>query len=713
MSSSPLSRAAHGVEQNAQAAFQSELRFGWRRVTPLVLQAEAAECGLACLAMVAGHYGHYVDLVMLRTQFGLSQNGATLKRIMQVASSLSMESRALKIEMEKLDKLRLPCILHWDMSHFVVLCKIGARGAVVHDPSRGIRRLSMVEVSRHFTGVALELIPATDFRRASRCATVSLRSMLGTIRGLIPVVLQILGLALSLETFILVGPFYLQWTVDQVIISSDRDLLTLLSAGFAIVAFFQILFTSVRAWIINWMGAITSLQWGSNIVGHLLRLPLSWFEKRHVGDIVSRLASIQAIQSTLTTQFIGSLLDGFMSFLTLLIMANYSVRLASMVVGMFLLYVLLRCAFFGPLWRANEDQLIYASRLQSDLLESIRGILPIKLANQHDARRARYSNATVQVINRGTRIQQLNISFGAANGLIFGLGRVVLIWGAALLVMEEEISVGMMVAFVAFADMFISRSTALADKWVDFRMLRLHAERLADIALSEPEAADGEACCAMPEDSSIEVRNVSFRYSDGDPWVLKNCSLRVESGCSIAITGPSGCGKTTLAKIMLGLLTPTEGEVIFGGRSIGEVGLGRFRSVVGAVMQDDQLFAGTIGHNISFGDPDSNDGRIREAAELAAVNDDIQAMPMGYRTLVGDMGSSLSGGQKQLVILARALYRRPRLLVLDEATSHLDLERERRINAAVRALTTTRVVIAHRPETVQSADEMYEMTREG
>ncbi|BCX41981.1 MULTISPECIES: peptidase domain-containing ABC transporter [Stenotrophomonas] len=688
------------------------LRFSWKRTLPMILQAEAAECGLACVAMVASYHGHDIDTMTLRAHFPLSLKGASLTRIMAIAAKLGFEGRPLRLDLPQLGKLRRPCLLHWDMNHFVVLSKVDARGVVIHDPARGICRLSLEEASEHFTGVALELTPTTEFRPVKARQPISLRALAGSVRGVVPTAVQVFILALALEVFTLAGPFYLQWTMDQVLVSADRDLLTLLSVGFAAVVLMQTAITAMRSWLIVWMGATTMMQWASNIAGHLLRLPLNWFEKRHVGDVVSRLGSIQVIQNTFTTKFIASLLDGLMSLVIFVVMCFYSVHLAAFVVALFGMYAALRWAFFMPLWRANEDQIVHVARQQSELLESIRGILPIKLANQQDSRRARYANAMVQVINRDVRIQQLNISFGATNQLLFGVGRVALLWVAAVLVLKESFSVGMMIAFTAFADQFIARTTALTDKWVDFRMLKLHAERLADITLSRPEedGDDDEAWESDLPNASIELRDVSFRYGEDEPWILKNCNLRVESGRSIAITGGSGCGKTTLAKVILGLLEPTEGEVLFGGVPIRKLGVHRYRSLISAVMQDDQLFSGTIAHNISFGAPIEGVERVVEAARLAAVHDDIAAMPMGYNSLVGDMGSSLSGGQKQRVILARALFRQPRLLVLDEATSHLDVEREKLVNGAISQLCVTRIVIAHRLETVMSAGARFDMS---
>ncbi|HET7299417.1 MAG TPA: cysteine peptidase family C39 domain-containing protein, partial [Oleiagrimonas sp.] len=400
------------------------LQWGWRRRLPMMLQTEAAECGLACLAMVARYHGHDVDLPSLRRRFSTSLKGANLARVMSMATDLGFTTRPLRLELDELNQLKAPCVLHWDLNHFVVLKQAGKRYIVIHDPARGERKITLKEASDHFTGVALELIPSADFKPVKARQKISLRKLTGSVRGLVAAMVQILVLALALEVFSLFGPFYMQWVLDDALVSADHSLLTLLGIGFIGIVVFQTLFTAARSWAITWLGAALNVQWVNNVFGHLLNLPLAWFETRHMGDVVSRFGSIHTIQRTLTTQFIGSLLDGLMSVVTLVVLCFYSVPLALLVVGAFVLYGLLRWAFFRPLYRANEDQVVYAARQQSELMESIRGVLPIKLANKHTERQARYANATVETINRSIGIQRLTITFGAFNQLIFGVGRV-------------------------------------------------------------------------------------------------------------------------------------------------------------------------------------------------------------------------------------------------------------------------------------------------
>jgi ATP-binding cassette subfamily B protein RaxB len=685
------------------------LQWGWRRRLPVILQTEAAECGLASLAMIARYHGHDVDLPSLRRRHSTSLKGANLARVMELAATLGFETRPLRLELEELAELKTPCILHWDLNHFVVLKQANARGTVVHDPARGVRKLSNAELSKHFTGVALELRPGADFKPVKARESISLRALTGKVKGLPGALIQIFVLALALEVFALAGPFYLQWILDQVLVSADKNLLTLLGIGFIAVTLLQILISAVRSWVVMWFGTMLNLQWANNLFSHMLRLPLDWYGKRHVGDIISRFGSLGTIQSTITTQFIGSILDGLMSSVTLIVLFLYSVPLTLLVLGLFAVYLILRLAFFRPLYRRTEEQIVYGARQQTEMLETIRGALPIKLGNKEAERAAHYANTMVETSNRGIATQQLSILFGSLNSALFGIGNVVLVWIAATLVLDGRFTAGMLIAYTAYASQFTSRAGSLVDYAMQLRMLKLHAERVSDIALAAPETTVEPVWIGEALRPTLEVRNVSFRYAEGEHWILKNCSLTVSAGESVAMIGASGCGKTTLAKIILGLLRPQEGEVLYGGVDIRKLGLARYRSQIGAVMQDDQLFAGSIADNISFFDQTATSLRIEAAAHQAAVHEDIAAMPMGYESLVGDMGSALSGGQKQRVVLARALYRKPALLVLDEATSHLDLECERLVNAAVNHLAITRLVIAHRPETIASAQRVLEM----
>jgi ATP-binding cassette subfamily B protein RaxB len=695
------------------AAVLDGLQFGWRRRLSVVLQTEAAECGLACLAMIVRYYGHDVNLASLRRRFSTSLRGATLAHMMDMAASLNLRARALRAELRALSRVKAPCILHWDMDHFVVMKSASSRGVVIHDPAHGVSALSLHETSAHFTGVVLELEPGADFKPVKDIEPISLRRLIGKIRGLRRALTLVFVLALGLEVFALIGPFYLQWILDQVLISANKSLLTLLGIGFVLVTIFQALVSAVRAWTVTWLSANLNVRWVGNLFAHMLHLPLDWYEKRHIGDVVSRFHSVQIIQQTLTTDFVVAVLDGLMTVFTLLVLCLYSVKLTLLVAGAFTMYAILRWIAFRPLRRAQEGQIVYQARQQTELLEAIRGAQTLKLHNHQTARTARYSNAIVETTNRTIALQRLNIAFKTGDQLIFGLERVVLIWLAATMVLSGSFTAGMLVAFAAYAEQFTTRAGSLIDHGIEFWMLRLHAERVADIALNEPERNLESSYAGPLLDMSVELRNVSFRFGKDEPWILKDCSLLVEAGESVAITGPSGCGKTTLIKIMLGLLEPEEGKVFCGAVDIRRLGIIRYRSLVGAVLQDDRLFEGSVADNIAFFDPEATPLNVEVAAHAAAIHDEIVAMPMGYETLVGDMGSSLSGGQQQRLLVARALYRHPRLLVLDEATSSLDVEREKQINAAINRLNITRISIAHRAATLSNASRIVKLDGSG
>lgn len=681
------------------------LNLGRRRMrVPVVLQTEAAECGLACLAMVAGAHGLRTDLPTLRRRFSISLKGVTLADLVRMAGELKLAPRALRAELHQLAQLRTPCILHWDLNHFVVLTGVSRGMASIHDPAHGERRLPLAEVSRHFTGVALELQPAAGFEPRVERQRVRLGDLLGPVHGLGRSIAQILVLALALEGFMLLAPLFMQWVVDEVIVSGDRDLLVTLGTGFVLLVVITAATAAVRSWAVLVLSAQLNLQWLVNVFAHLLRLPVAWFEKRHAGDIWSRFGSVQQIQRTLTTSFVEALLDGLLVVLTLAMMLAWAPVLAAIAVAAVTVYGLLRALYFRPLRRATEDALVFEAQQSTHFLESLRGVLAIKLFNAQADRQSRFASVVVDAMNAQVAIRRLELGFATLHRLLFGLERVAVIWVGALLVLDQRLSVGMLFAFMAWREQFAQRVSSLIDRAVELRMLRLQGERLADIVLTPPES-DAPTLLAPGRELAprIELRDVAFRYADGEPEVLSGLSLVIEPGESVAIVGPSGCGKTTLLKIILGVHAPTRGEVLVGGQPVSRLGLAAWRDLVGTVMQDETLFSGSIADNICFFDAQPDLAWVEQCARAAAVHDEIEAMPMGYHTLIGDMGAALSGGQKQRILLARALYKRPAILLLDEATSSLDVERERTVNQAVRQLALTRVIVAHRPETIASA----------
>ncbi|HWH74738.1 MAG TPA: peptidase domain-containing ABC transporter [Methylibium sp.] len=678
------------------------LGFGTRRL-PMLLQTEAAECGLACLAMVAANHGLKTDLATLRQRFSLSLKGATLADLVRMAGAMDLAARPLRAELEHLEQVQTPCILHWDLNHFVVLAGVKRGIATIHDPARGERRMPLAELSRHFTGVVLELSPGAGFQPKVERQQVGWRQLLGPVSGLKRSLAQIFVLALALEVFVLLSPFLLQWVVDGVLTSNDRDLLFTLAIGFALLVGLQAMTGALRSWAVLYLSSTLNLQWLGNVFAHLMRLPVEWFEKRHAGDVMSRFGAIRQIQQTLTTSFIEAVLDGLLVVATLAMMFVYSATLSAIALAAVALYAGLRWAFFRPLREATEEHIVHDAKSATHFLESLRGVQAIKLFGRQDERRARFMNLVVDAMNADIATRKLDLVFASAHKLLFGLERVAVIGVGALLVMGGGFTVGMLFAFLAFKETFAQRVAGLIDKAVELKMLKLQAERLADIVLAAPERETEGSLGARAVEPRLELNELRFRYADTEPEVLAGCSLTVEPGESVAIVGPSGCGKTTLLKLVLGIHAPQGGEIRVGGVPLAQLGLARWRRMIGTVMQDDQVFAGSIADNIAFFDTQADVAWIEECARLACVHDEIAAMPMGYHTLIGDLGASLSGGQKQRILLARALYKRPQILLLDEATSALDVDRERQVNVAIRGLNITRVIVAHRPETIASA----------
>jgi ATP-binding cassette subfamily B protein RaxB len=516
-----------------------------------------------------------------------------------------------------------------------------------------------------------------------------------------------------LQLVVLAAPFYMQLAVDEAVMKGDGGLLTALALGFGLLTLIHIGADWLRSHVLLFLSGALNFQMGASLFHHLVRLPLAWFEKRHIGDLVSRFRSAEPIQRLVSEGLVAALVDGVMATLTLVMILIYSPKLSGIVLAALALYAILRFALYRALRQRQEEMIEASAKEQTTFIETARAIQSIKIFGREADREALWQNRYADEISRGIRHGRFTIGFKTANDLIYGIENVLVVYLGARAIMGNELSIGMLYAFMAYKEQFLAKATNLIETGIQYRMLDLHLDRLSDIALAEREQdSHGESLVAREVRGAVELKGVSFRYADTEPEVLSGADLKVEAGEFVAVTGPSGGGKTTLLKVMLGLFKPAEGTVLIDGTPIDHFGRQAFRSQVGVVMQDDQLLSGSIAENICFFDASLDLDRMRACAAIAGIDDEIMAMPMNYNTLIGDMGTTLSGGQRQRVLLARALYRRPRILFMDEGTSNLDLDKEREVNRALAEMKITRIVIAHRPETIRAADRIV-VLREG
>lgn len=536
--------------------------------------------------------------------------------------------------------------------------------------------------------------------------------LIGPVVGLKRSLLQVFVLAAILQVVVLVIPVFTQWIVDDAITSGDQGLLLTLVIGLVLILLTRVAMEFACEWLGISLVFQFGTQWAQHVMAHLLRLPMRWFEQRHVGDIVSRFHSLHAIQQTIMGSLVGMALDTIFALVTLLVMFIYSARLALVAFVALLVYAVIRWFAYHAFHRANEQLLNHDAESQTFFLENLRAIQTIKIACLEARRTDAWNRLAVRAAESKVATEKMTLAFGTGYGILFGLeSAAVLGWGASL-VIEGSLTIGMLMAFIAYKNEFSSRAQRLIDKIMNVRMLSLHADRLADIALAQAEdtgaRAHASAGGAVP---AITLENVGFRYDEQTPWVLRGISLEIQGGQFLALTGTTGCGKTTLAKIIMGLLEPTEGRVLLDGVPLRQYGLGRWRGQVAAVMQDDQLLAGTLLENVAGFDEQPQSERAQQSAQMACMHQDILRMPLGYETPCAEMGANFSGGQRQRLFLARALYRRPAVLVMDEATSHLDPATERQVNQAIRALSMTRIAVAHRPDIVAMADVVFDVER--
>lgn len=689
------------------------LNFSIRKKTPEYRQAEVSECGLVCIAMIASYHGYQVDPITMRQMAPVGTKGMTLNDIISVAEKMNLSGRGYKCDMDELSQLRLPAILHWDMNHFVVLTKVTGKHVVIHDPARGRRVLSYKNVSDNYTGIALELMPTADFKQGDVSTTPTLSMLWSKMTGLKRTVLKLIGLSLLVQAVVLLMPYYQKFIIDDVLIAGNKELLVVLAFGFGMLVIFDVIARFLRGWLSLRMSSMMGMQIGVNVMGHLLKLPMQFFESRHTGDIYSRFNSSRTIRDTLSRGLSEAIIDGFMSIILIIVMFCYSWELGIGVAVVASAYVFFRVIFQKYYRKNTEEALVSSANEQSYFMESLHGMQTLKLYNFDAERLAAWSNRFVSVINAEICIGRLKLSFEMLNKILFGIENIVIIYFASLFVIDGEFTIGTLLAFLAYKRHFTESFVKFVDNIIEINLLKLHVERISDITFQSKEDLGVKVSLIDVNDESrpsdIVLEDVAFRFTENSPFLFENLNLTIKAGESVAITGSSGEGKTTLLKIIVGLIAPTKGRILYGGKDIRAIGIGNYRKCVASIMQDDALFSGTLKENIALFNDCVDLDKVKMSAYRALMHNDITAMPMGYETLVGDMGSVLSGGQKQRIMIARALYRDAPVLAMDEATSHLDVENEKRIVAFLSTLKKTRIIIAHRQESIDMADRVVNL----
>jgi ATP-binding cassette subfamily B protein RaxB len=670
---------------------------------PYVAASEHNECGLACIAAISEFHRGEHSIKDLRAMAGQGGRGMSLLDIRNLAERLGLTARGVRLEPKQLASLPTPAILHWEMNHFVVLDQVTAQGLVIMDPTVGTLRVPWSEVDRCFTGVALELRPNERWQiRRERHTKASVFAFAGPYGRWRREFMVIAALSIFLEMLVLLLPMQVQLSVDNATLVADHRLPWILGIGFGLFALGESLIGMLRTWSIALFGARLGYELRDRFVRSLHAKPAEFFVRHHTADLMNRHRSVDVIQGVVTAQLIQALLDGIMLVVLGVIMFTVVPKLAVVVFSFAMLNLVGTILLREPAMDASRRFLSKTARADEIFLENVLAARTIKLFGREDVRVGIWRNRYVDVIGSALQYARALMYSGQLSRFSGVMGTVVLVSVATAMVIDSRLSLGTMMMFVMFQAIAATRLANCANYVMELRRVQTHVERIDEV-LERDAGKDTHAPFVAEDGVRLELRDVWFRYGNDAPWILCGVNLVVEPGESLAITGPSGCGKTTLMLLMLGLLKPSKGEILVNGRNLSSIASRDYARIIGAVMQDDALFRGTVADNVAFFDAPVDMERVAEACRLAHMQREVEAMPMAYYSMLAEGGGDISGGQKQRLFIARAIYHRPEILFLDEATSHLDLSGERRVNDAIKALSMTRILIAHRTETIQSA----------
>ncbi len=680
---------------------------------PVIYQSEVSTCGLACISMISSFHGHEVSIGELKRTFSLSLKGLKLNDVIEIARKVNLSSRAVKCELEQLKHLSLPAMLHWDLDHFVVLKAVKKNYIEIHDPAVGHLKLTYSEVSDHFTGIAVEMSPEKGFiKRKSTDKPLGMVDFAKRANGVLPKLFSVIWLTGFLELFAIFTPIFLKLIIDNGVQGYDFDFIQVMSFALVVVALMHGITTYFRDHSSMRFGSMFNHQIMRSIFSHMLKLPYQFFESRQVGELVDRVQVTANIRQTFTNNIAGSIFDGLLAVLSLGLIYYASVTIGLICTLAFSIHLIISLGLTNKIRVALTNLHVAKSKENGFLIESIQSILPIKIFSKEAQRENVWNNYYSEYVDKEEKLAKIRNVKSALQVFLIALETAAVLFIAGQMIAEGNLSLGTFFAILMFRAHFSIKSNAFIDKLMEIRMMRVYLNRIADIVTSEPEESFGESttknsCERIRGD--IQLRNVSFQYAPNTPWLIKDASMDIKAGEFIAIMGASGIGKTTLLKMLLRLVSPQQGEVLLDGQDISSYSVNEYRTLYGAVLQDSNMLSGSMTEIISFHDSTPDIERIKQCAQMAGIHGEIDQMPMKYETRVGDISESLSSGQKQRILLARALYQNPKVLLIDEATANLDQENEDKILDQICDLKITRICVTHKPETAARADKILNL----
>ncbi len=686
-----------------------KLNFKVKRAFPFYFQNENSDCALTCIRMLACYYGKEGLLENVLDKLSSKKNEWAVSDIVSVLRSLGIMPRAVSLNIDELNSLSLPCILHWNMNHFVILVKRKRNKYVIHDPDKGIQVLSLQKISESFTGVGIEVYNDGSIFYQQRKDKKRNKTIYDYI-----VSVFFLGKKFFFYLFILIFltelinitiPQITQLVIDNVIVNDDYQLLVTSVIFYLFLNAISIGILATRDWLIIWLNANISVQWATNAYNRLISLRMKYFSSRSVGDILSRVNSLEYIRNVVISQLTKVLLDFFMAIGAFIIMCSYNPVLTFVVFFSSLLYFLLKVFYFSYLKYLNLGTIRVKARQQSALIESIKYNQTIKLYFQEYTTAGIYENSIIEGINIKTKMDLLNIVLSASSNLLSAVKNISILYFGGLFVINSSFTIGMLIAFIAYSEQFSRRVTNIIDFFIQLGVIRIHVSRVSDISDADyekiPFTLSGKDTHGAV---GIECVNLSMKYHGREVNVLTDVNLKIYPGETVLLRGKSGGGKTSLLYAILGLVELSGGHIIFTDGDKNNK-IENIRSVSGTVLQGDILLNGTIIYNITFNDSTPSP-ELLDLTKKIGIHDIIERLPMGYFTPVNDAGNILSAGQKQKILLARALFRKPKLLILDEATSNLDAESEYEINQVILSLDCTKIIVSHKDDVLSATDKI-------